>query len=197
MNTTREERGAGSGTHRCAPCLRPGPRGTAPRSPLPVLVAIIAIASARHLPAQDDQIGIAHGATLPAVTIEDLDGKPVSLSEHVGKRPVVIEFWATWCPLCERLFPALEAAHRRHGAAVDFVVIAVAVNQSQRSIRRHLERHPLPFRVLWDTEGRATRAFQAPSTSYVVALDATGRVVYTGIGDEQDIETAVRRAKGR
>jgi len=158
---------------------------------------VVTIVSPAALRAQDDQIGIAHGATPPAVQIEDLDGKPVDLGEYVGKKPVVIEFWATWCPLCERLFPAVEAAHRRHGAAVDFVVIAVAVNQSQRSIRRHLERHPLPFRVLWDTEGRATRAFQAPSTSYVVALDATGRVVYTGIGAEQDIEEAVRRASGR
>jgi len=162
-----------------------------------VALAVIGIFEPARLQAQDDQIGIAHGATPPAVTIEDLDGRPVSLSEHVGTKPVVIEFWATWCPLCERLFPALEAAHRRHGAAVDFVVIAVAVNQSQRSIRRHLERHPLPFRVLWDTEGRATRAFQAPSTSYVVALDATGRVVYTGVGAQQDIEEAVRRASGR
>ncbi|MGH7674347.1 MAG: TlpA family protein disulfide reductase, partial [Gemmatimonadales bacterium] len=114
-----------------------------------------------------------------------------------GKKPVVIEFWATWCPLCARLFPTLEAAYRRHGADVDFVVIAVAVNQSPRSIRRHLAGHPLPFRVLWDTEGRATRAFAAPTTSYVVALDAKGRVVYTGVGDEQDIELAVSRARGR
>ena len=172
---------------------------TAVRGAWCVVAAGVALAAARPatLLAQDDQIGIAHGATPPAVTIEDLDGKPVQLSEYVGKKPVVLEFWATWCPLCERLFPALEAAHRRHGAAVDFVVIAVAVNQSQRSIRRHLERHPLPFRVLWDTDGRATRAFQAPSTSYVVALDATGRVVYTGVGAEQDIEEAVRRAMGR
>jgi thiol-disulfide isomerase/thioredoxin len=159
-----------------------------------ILTSILAPVGAA---AQDDQIGIAVGATPAPVQIEDLDGKPVSLSEHVGRRPVVIEFWATWCPLCERLFPALDAAQRRHGAAVDFVVIAVAVNQSQRSIRRHLERHPLPFRVLWDTDGRATRAFQAPSTSYVVALDAIGKVVYTGIGEEQDIEGAVRRAMGR
>lgn len=193
------EQGARSSTSRCTPQARLAPTGTALCSLLPILVPMLAVTIGvpRHLPAQDDHIGIAIGATPPAVTIEDLDGRPVSLSEHVGKKPVVIEFWATWCPLCERLFPALEAAYRRHGAEVDFVVIAVAVNQSPRSIRRHLERHPLPFRVLWDTDGQAVRAFQAPSTSYVVALDRTGKVVYTGIGEEQDIESAVRRARGR
>jgi thiol-disulfide isomerase/thioredoxin len=148
--------------------------------------------------AQDEQIGIALGATPPAVTIETLDGTPVDLARHIGKKPVLIEFWATWCPLCEALFPKLEAAAKRYEGQVDILVIAVAVNQSKRSIRRHLDRHPMPFaHVYWDTEGRATRAFQAPSTSYVVALDAAGKVVYTGLGEEQEIEDAIRRTVGR
>jgi thiol-disulfide isomerase/thioredoxin len=141
-----------------------------------------------------DEVGIPMGTIAPAVIIEDLDGQPVDLGAIVGKRPALVEFWATWCPLCERLFPRMEAAHARYGTEVEFVVIAVAVNQTQRSIRRHLERHPMPFRILWDTQGRATRALQAYTTSYVVALDATGKVVYTGTGADQDIEGAVRKA---
>lgn len=144
---------------------------------------------------QDEHIGIAIGSTAPAVTIETLEGAPVDLSTVIGKKPVLIEFWATWCPLCEALFPKLEAAHRRHAGQVDVVIVAVAVNQSKRSIQRHLERHPMPFAaVYWDTDGRATRAFQAPSTSYIVGLDASGKVVYTGLGEEQDVEMAMKRA---
>jgi hypothetical protein len=75
--------------------------------------------------------------------------------------------------------------------------VAVGVNQSPRSIRRHLTRHELPGRLLWDGKGSAVRAFQAPSTSYVVALDASGTVVYTGLGGDQDIEAAAARALGR
>lgn len=160
------------------------------------VAAALALAASLH--AQDEHIGIAIGATPPVVTIETLDGAPADLANHIGKKPVLIEFWATWCPLCEALFPKLEAAARRHEGRIDVLVIAVAVNQSKRSIRRHLERHPMPFaQVYWDTDGRATRAFQAPSTSYVVALDATGKVVYTGLGEEQEIEKAVTRAVGR
>jgi thiol-disulfide isomerase/thioredoxin len=144
--------------------------------------------------AQDEgDLGIALGATPPAVTIEDLDGRPVDLGQVVGKKPVLLEFWATWCPLCEALLPRLEAAHRRYGDQVEFVAIAVAVNQSQSSVKRHLARHPIPFRFLWDRSGNAVRAFQAPSTSFVVVLDASGKVVYTGLGDDQDIDAAVRR----
>jgi hypothetical protein len=51
----------------------------------------------------------------------------------------------------------------------------------------------MPFPVLWDGEGKATRAFRAPTTSYVVILDVNGKVAYTGVGPDQDIEAAVRR----
>lgn len=161
-----------------------------------VLSGVLAVAPV-GLAGQEDDIGIPLGATPPAVQIEDLDGKPVDLSSYVGKQPVLVEFWATWCPLCKALLPRLEAAHRKYGERVQFLVFAVAVNQSQTSIRRHLQGHPMTFPVLWDTDGRATRAFQAPTTSYVVVLDANGRVVYTGSGSDQDIEAAVGRAVRR
>ena len=158
-----------------------------------VLLGALAVAPGR-LAAQEDDIGIPLGATPGPVHIEDLDGKPVDLSRYVGKQPLLVEFWATWCPLCKALLPRMEAAHRKYGDRVQFLVFAVAVNQSQMSIRRHLQAHPMALPVLWDTDGRATRAFQAPTTSYVVVLDAKGRVVYTGSGSDQDIEAAVARA---
>lgn len=149
--------------------------------------------SAGMLAAQDEELGIAVGAKPAAVTIEDLDGKPVDLGAWVGKKPVLLEFWATWCPLCEALLPRLRAAQASTAGRVEFLVISVAVNQSKASVQRHVTGHPEPFRFLWDTEGRATRAYQAPSTSYVVVLDSSGTVAYTGIGSDQDIAAAVQR----
>ncbi len=144
-------------------------------------------------PAQDD-LGIPVGTTPRAVTIEDLDGRPVDLAQFIGKKPVLVEFWATWCPLCAALEPRMTAARRQYGDKMEFIAVAVAVNQSKASIKRHLERHPLPVRVLWDSNGNAVRAFQAPSTSYVVTLDAAGKVRYTGAGEDQDIKAAVSKA---
>ena len=146
------------------------------------------------LAAQDDVVGIPVGATPPAVTIEDLDGNPVELSRWLGKKPVLVEFWATWCPICAELLPRMEAARQKYGDRAEFLVIAVGVNQSPNSVRRHLARHPMPFTVLWDAGGKAVRAFQAPSTSYVAVLDARGKVVYTGVGAEQDLDAARARA---
>jgi len=158
------------------------------------VMAALLLALPSFAAGQDDVVGIPVGQTPPAVTIQDLDGKPVELSRWVGKRPVIIEFWATWCPICAELLPRMEAAQRKYGDRADFLVIAVAVNQSQSTVRRHLTRHPMPFTFLWDANGAAVRAFQAPATSYVAVLDAKGKVVYTGVGADQDIEAALEKA---
>jgi thiol-disulfide isomerase/thioredoxin len=158
-----------------------------------MLVGLL-LALGRPLAAQQDEIGLPLGAVPPPATVEDLEGRPVGLGDFVGRRPVLLEFWATWCPLCEALMPRLRAAHARYGDRVEFIVVGVGVNQTRRTMQRHLERHPAPFRHVFDARGAAVRAYQAPSTSYVVILDARGRVVYTGVGEDQDIEAAVRRA---
>ncbi len=141
-----------------------------------------------------DVIGIPVGETPPAVTLESLSGDSVALSQWIGKKPVIVEFWATWCPICAALLPRMEAAQKKYGNQAEFLVVAVAVNQSRNGVRRHLERDPMPFTFLWDGNGAAVRAFQAPSTSYIAVLDAKGKVVYTGVGEDQDIEAALRRA---
>jgi len=133
-------------------------------------------------------------STPAAATVEDLDGNAVDLGQWVGKTPVVFQFWATWCPICKELEPKVRAARERYGDSVAFVVVAVGVNQSPRSVLRYLEKHPEPGPVVWDGKGRAVRAFEAPGTSYVVALDRGGTVVYTGFGADQDIEAAFGNA---
>jgi thiol-disulfide isomerase/thioredoxin len=142
--------------------------------------------------AQETRIGIARGSVPVAFTLADVWGEEVDMGRHFGERPVLIEFWATWCENCEALHPRMLAAHQRYGDRVTFVAIAVAVGQSERRVRDHLEKHPVPYPTLWDGRGEAVRSFETPATSYIVILDAAGRVAYTGIGRDQDIDAAIR-----
>jgi thiol-disulfide isomerase/thioredoxin len=139
-----------------------------------------------------DQVGIKRGSEAPSAAVEDLDGSAVDLGDYIGTRPVVFEFWGSWCENCKALAPSMERAYDRYGDQVAFVVVAVGVGQSQRTVRRHREDHPDGYVFLYDKNGEAVRAYAAPTTSYVVIVDGTGRVEYTGVGGSQDLEVAVR-----
>jgi thiol-disulfide isomerase/thioredoxin len=148
----------------------------------------------RHALAQDEQIGLPRGTVVQPVQIADLDGQTVDLGQVIGRKPVLVEFWATWCTNCAALEPRMRAAYERHGSDLEFVIVAVGVNQTPASVKRHVAQHALPAsRVLWDGNGAAVRAFQTPATSYVVILDRQGKVAYTGIGPDQDLEAALAR----
>ena len=158
------------------------------------LIALVAATSVAPMTAVAQDLGIEVGAQAPVVTVQSLDGKPVDLGKYIGKTPMLIEFWATWCPNCRELMPALLDAEKKYGKKVKFVALAVAINQSPERVRRFLAAHPMPHEFYYDVEGRAAGAFDAPATSYVVVLDKKGRVVYTGLGGSQNLEAALKKA---
>ena len=160
------------------------------------LVAGISLPAAPLAAQAEGQVGVPLGTVVEPVVIEDLDGEPYDLGQFIGKKPVLLQYWATWCPQCKALAPEMARAHTRFGDEVEFLAIAVAVNQSPRRIRRHLEEHPMPYPIVWDTRGRATRALLAPATAFIAILDASGTVVYTGIGDDQDVVATLERLFG-
>ena len=137
--------------------------------------------------------GIPVGSRAPVVTVNDLEGKPVDLGQYIGKRPVFLEFWATWCEQCEALLPRLRAAQAAYGSQVEFFGVNVTVNQSPDRVRKYLQTHQPGFRPLYDDQGTSIRAFQVPATSYVVILDRTGKVAYTGTGGSQDFDAVLRK----
>jgi thiol-disulfide isomerase/thioredoxin len=159
-----------------------------------ILAAIfaVALAAARSLPAQD--MGIAVGKHAPGAIVHSLDGKQVDLGQYVGKTPMFIEFWATWCPLCKELEPALLAAEKKYGTKMKFIGVAVSVNQSPERVKAYTVKHGLRHQIVFDTEGNAADAYDAPATSYVVVVDRTGKVVYTGLGGDQNLEAAIKKA---
>ena len=163
-------------------------------------VVIAAFAGAATLPllpstATAQAGGVAVGTSAPAnFTLASLDGTPVDLSKVIGKTPVVMEFWATWCPLCRKLEPAFAKAKERFGPQVTFVNIGVPDNQSAERQKAYVSERGLQGMFLFDQESRMVKAYAVPHTSYVVVLDRSGKIVYTGVGGDQDIDAAVRKA---
>lgn len=150
---------------------------------------VLAAAAVSPLAAQDT--GIAVGAMAPGAAVHTLDGTAVNLTTYLGKGPVVIEFWATWCPLCKQLEPALAAAKAKYGDRVTFIGMTVPQNQTPERAKAFIEKNAMQGVFLFDTDGAAYKAFAAPHTSYLVVINKAGKVVYTGVGGSQDVEAAL------
>lgn len=151
--------------------------------------------TASRLEAQT-QIGMEIGSQAEPFALETVYGEFVDLADVVGRRPVLLEFWASWCSKCQALHAKMEAAYEKFGDRVEFYGVAVAVGQKPSTIRRYLDKHPTSFPMLWDKSGDAVRQFMVPVTSYIVILDAEGRVAYTGVDSSQDILGALQRIVG-
>ena len=80
--------------------------------------------------ARAQTLGIAVGTKAPAAAVETLDGKPADLGQYIGRSPVVMQFWATWCSNCKELEPKVAAARQKYAArGVRFLGVAVSMNQ--------------------------------------------------------------------
>ena len=158
-------------------------------------IAFFTVAGPQRTLAQE--MGIAVGSAAPAAVVESLEGTAMDLARMYGDKPVVLEFWATWCPLCKKLEPAMKAAQGKYAGQVRFISVGVPSNQSAEKQKAYMEKQQLGGTFVFDKDGAAMKAFAVPHTSYVVVIDKAGKVAYTGVGAEQDIDAAVQKAMGR
>jgi thiol-disulfide isomerase/thioredoxin len=163
--------------------------------PITLLLALIALAlpACSSEPASAQGVGPEIGSQLPRdLALEDLAGNAVTLGDYLTPgRPALIEIWASWCENCEALQPQLDAVLERWDGDVDVIAVAVAVAQSQRRVQRHIDEHGHTYPFVWDAKGNAVRALNAATTSIVIVADGEGRVVYTGVGGDQDLVATV------
>ena len=147
--------------------------------------------------ARAQESGIPVGSQAPGAKVLTLDGKTIDIGSYVGKSPMVIEFWAFWCPNCKELEPSLLALQKKYGSRVRFLGVAVSVNETLDRVKAYTARRRYAHQTVYDDKGEATEAYDVPATSYVVVVDGAGKVVYTGLGGKQSLEPAILKALGR
>jgi len=162
---------------------------------LTVALTPIAVVPFRSAAAQSQMwdVGLKVGTQAPAAVVERLEGGTVDIADYYGRQPVVLEFWATWCPLCRKLEPSLQAAREKYAGKVTFVSVGVPANQTPEKQRAYVEEKKLTGVFTFDRSGTAMKAFAVPHTSYIVVVGPDRRVAYTGVGDDQDIDAVLAK----
>jgi peroxiredoxin len=117
---------------------------------------------------------------LPPIILPDVDGKPVTLQAFQGK-VVLLNFWTTWCPYCQRERKALEALHQRYKDQ-GLAIVAIAMGESADKVKAFQTKHQLNFVHLLDADKNTAMQFAVRATPTNFLLDRRGRVLGGGMG---------------
>lgn len=113
------------------------------------------------------------------------EGAKRTLADIAGGRPLLINFWATWCPYCVEEMPDLQEIYRDYGEKVSFAFVDSPDDASQESIDTDLAwlaEQGLDLPVFFDTSMEAARAYGVSVLPTTVLIDADGRIVSSTLG---------------
>ena len=132
------------------------------------------------------------GEPVPAETFETFGGASASLDAYAG-RPLVLNFFASWCPPCIREMPAFEEAHQRYGDEVAF--LGLAVNDTVEDSTAIVEETGVTYDLGRDPRGDIIAAVGgiAMPTTVFVAADGTIVEVHSGELSAADLDAAITR----
>ena len=124
-------------------------------------------------------------------SLKTLGGEEITLSDLKGK-PVVINFWASWCPPCRQEAPGLEAVYKKYREQ-GFTIIGIASGDNEKDVRAAVKEFGLTFPVgLSDETARAYGVSAIPTNFFV---DREGKIAKKHVGamSERDFEAAVKK----
>lgn len=127
----------------------------------------------------------------PDFELKDLSGTSVRLSSLKGK-PVLINFWATWCGPCQSEMPLIQEIAQKYP---NLVVLAVNDGEVQRDVVDFVDRYGLKFPVLMDPEALVNIQYQVTGlpTSYFVDEQGVIRSLQIGVLSDTQIETHLKK----
>lgn len=145
---------------------------------------------------QSDDSGQTEEETTPAplFNVEDYEGNTINLSDFRGK-PVVINFWATWCYYCKEEMPDFDKAYREY-PEVQFMMIDAAdgYQETVEKAKAYVKENGFEFDVYFDTKSEAVNAYYLSGLPATYFIDKEGNLVAgaNGMIDYETLEKGIK-----
>jgi len=125
------------------------------------------------------------GAAMPGASagpaadfsLPDLDGRQVTLGPYLGKVPVLLVFWATWCPECKAAIPEINAL-ATGPLAEKLQIFGIDFRESREKVAQAVTSRGIRYPVLLDERGQAARAYGVVGIPTYVLIDRKGKIAW-------------------
>ncbi|MCL2531739.1 MAG: TlpA family protein disulfide reductase [Oscillospiraceae bacterium] len=115
----------------------------------------------------------------PQFAVQDLQGNQVVFEPG---QPLVINFWASWCPSCRRMMPAWQTVYNEFAASGDVRIMSINVGETRDRAMQFINNAGHTFPVYFDLDQQAAQAFAITHFPTTVFISAQGEVLHRHIG---------------
>lgn len=105
------------------------------------------------------------------------DGKTFKLSDHLGKKIIVLNFWATWCTSCIQELPELHELKAKYPKAI---FVGINSGEKKKLIKKFLKRHKFNFELLVDPKMSVADLYGITAIPVTIVIDKNKKIVFKG-----------------
>lgn len=135
-----------------------------------------------------------NASAAPDFTVENAEGEKVTLASFEGK-PVILNFWASWCSPCKTEMPDFQAAYDTYGEDIQFMMVNMTdgARETRQSGEDFIKEQGFTFPVFYDVDLEAAYAYYVTSIPTTYFIDAEGNIVAAGRGmlDSEALEKGI------
>lgn len=123
------------------------------------------------------------GDQVPDFSLKNVDGSAFNLSDHLGKKIILIDFWASWCKPCKKLLKELDKVHKNYSDTVEVIAISTDDSSAFSQVESYIKGKRYSFIVLLDPESSVLRILNPPRVlPFTMLIDKKGDIAYTHTG---------------
>lgn len=138
------------------------------------------------------------GFKAPGFSLEALNSNELYGLEDLGK-PIVINFWASWCGPCREEAPDLVSLYEEYKDEIEIYAVNMTSTDSLKEVKQFVDHYDFTFPVLLDHEGEVSKAYQVIGIPTTFFIDEDGNIVHkiAGFATYHDLEAGISRLVGR
>ncbi|HEX9745373.1 MAG TPA: TlpA family protein disulfide reductase [bacterium] len=131
------------------------------------------------------------GEPTPEFEYVTINGDAIKLADFIGKKPVILDFWATWCGPCKEELPLLEEFYKSHSDEYEIIAISTEGPEVAEMVHEIIGNMGLTFPVLHDPSHAIKKQFPTNQVPYMVFIDKNGKIIGDHVGGSLEIDKLI------